>query len=77
MSFPIDNKHIVKNTVFPDVCHHAHISFYTCRAVILMDTLEETDSGIYNLVGGIVVLFTFMNSAMVSAIQRYLNYEIG
>ena len=51
------------------------ISLYTSRAVL--DALGETDFGIYNLVGGIVILFSFMNSAMSAATQRYLNYELG
>lgn len=42
-----------------------------------MDVLGETDFGIYNIVGGVVVLFAFMNSAMSAATQRYLNYELG
>lgn len=51
------------------------ISLYTSRVVL--EALGETDFGIYNLVGGIVVLFTFMNTAMSSATQRFLNYELG
>ena len=51
------------------------ISLYTSRAAL--DALGETDFGIYNLVGGIVILFSFMNSAMSAATQRYLNYELG
>lgn len=72
-----DNRRIARNTVFLYFRTFIImlISLYTSRAVL--DALGETDFGIYNLVGGIVVLFTFMNSAMASAIQRYLNYEIG
>ena len=35
------------------------------------------DFGIYNVVGGIVVLFTFLNTAMSSATQRFLTFELG
>lgn len=64
-----DNKRIAKNTVFLYFRTFVImlILLYTSRAVL--DALGETDFGIYNLVGGIVVLFTFMNSAMASAIQ--------
>ena len=51
------------------------VSLYTSRVVL--DALGVEDYGIYNVVGGIVVLFTFINNAMVSSTQRYLNYEIG
>ena len=42
-----------------------------------MKALGVEDFGIYNIVGGIVVLFSFINNAMVSSTQRYLNYELG
>lgn len=51
------------------------VSLYTSRVVLA--ALGVEDYGIYNVVGGIVVLFTFLNNAMVSSTQRYLNYELG
>lgn len=51
------------------------ISLYTSRVVLA--TLGVTDFGIYNIVGGVVVLFSFLNNAMVSSIQRFLNIELG
>ena len=73
----INNKRIAKNTLFLYFRTFIImlISLYTSRAVL--EALGETDFGIYNLVGGIVVLFSFMNSAMSVATQRYLNYELG
>ena len=51
------------------------VSLYTSRVVL--QVLGVEDFGIYNVVGGIVVLFTFVNNAMVSSTQRFLNYELG
>jgi len=51
------------------------ITLYTSRVVL--NVLGVEDFGIYNVVGGIVVLFTFINSAMSSATQRFLSYDIG
>ena len=51
------------------------ISLYTSRVVL--QTLGETDFGIYNIVGGVVVLFTFINNAMSASTQRFLNFELG
>lgn len=51
------------------------ISLYTSRVVL--NTLGISDFGIYNVVGGIVILFSFLNSAMASGTQRFLNYEMG
>lgn len=51
------------------------VTLYTSRVVL--QTLGETDFGIYNIVGSVVVLFSFLNSAMSSATLRFLNYELG
>lgn len=51
------------------------IGLYTSRVVL--NTLGIVDFGIYNVVGGIVSMFTFINGAMSGATQRYLNFELG
>ena len=51
------------------------VSFYTSRVVL--QTLGVVDYGIYNVVGGIVAMFGFLNSAMSSSTQRYLTFEFG
>lgn len=51
------------------------VSLYTSR--IILNTLGVEDFGIYNVVGGIVMLFSFFNSSMSSATQRFLSFEIG
>ena len=51
------------------------VTLYTAR--IVLAALGENDYGIYNVVGGIVVLFSFLNTAMSNATQRFLSYEIG
>ena len=51
------------------------VSLYTSRVVL--KTLGVEDFGIYNIVGGVVVFFTFINHAMSNGTQRYLSYELG
>lgn len=51
------------------------VSLYTSRVVL--NTLGVEDFGVYNLVGGIVVLFSFINSGMTAATQRFLNFEMS
>lgn len=51
------------------------ISLYTVRVVLAV--LGETDYGIYNVVGGIVALFSFLSQSLASASQRYFAFEIG
>lgn len=68
------NKTIAKNTLFLffRTLLVMGISLYTSR--IVLDILGVDDFGIYNVVGGIVSMLTFLNSAMVQASQRYLSY---
>ncbi|MDR0682603.1 MAG: lipopolysaccharide biosynthesis protein [Dysgonamonadaceae bacterium] len=51
------------------------VSLYTVRVVL--KTLGAEDYGIYNVVAGVVVLFSFLNGAMTGATQRFLNYALG
>jgi len=51
------------------------VSLYTVRVVL--ETLGVEDYGIYNVVSGVVVLFTFLNRAMTSGTQRFLNFALG
>ena len=51
------------------------ISLYTSRVVL--SVLGADDFGIYNVVGGVVVLFSFLTNAMTSSTQRFLNYNLG
>ena len=71
------NKRIAKNTLmlYIRMLLSMVVSLYTSRVVL--NTLGVDDFGIYNVVGGVVVLFTFVNSAMASATQRFLNFELG
>ena len=51
------------------------VSLYTVRAVL--DTLGVVDYGIYNVVGGIVTMFSFLSGTMASASQRFFAFELG
>ena len=51
------------------------ISLYSTR--LILNALGETDYGIFNLVGGVVSMLTFLNGAMANATQRYISYSLG
>lgn len=72
-----DNKRIAKNTVFLylRMIVVMLVSLYTSRVVL--NILGETDYGIYNVVGGVVVLAAFINNSMSAATQRYMSYSLG
>ncbi len=71
------NIRIAKNTVFLTVrmLIVLVISLYSSR--LILQVLGVEDFGIYNVVGGFVSMFGFLNSSMTNSIQRYYNYTIG
>lgn len=72
-----NNKKIAKNTLFMYIrmLLIMVVTLYTSR--VILQTLGEEDFGTYNIVGGIVVLLTFINTAMTTGTQRHLSYELG
>lgn len=51
------------------------VALYTSR--VILQTLGVEDYGIYNVVAGFVTMLGFLNSAMSSATQRFLAFELG
>lgn len=51
------------------------IGFYTSR--IVLQALGVSNYGIYNLVGGVVVLANMLTSSLSGATSRYLTYSLG
>lgn len=51
------------------------VSLYVTR--IVLEVLGDEDYGIYNIVGGIVVLVSFINNSLTTATQRFLSYALG
>lgn len=50
------------------------VTLFTSR--VILNALGVVDFGIYNLVAGVVVLFSFLNSALMNASQRYLSIAV-
>lgn len=72
-----DNKCIVENVgvMYIRMLFTMAVSLFTSRVVL--QTLGVTDYGINNVVSGVVTMFSFLNGAMASATQRYLNIDIA
>lgn len=51
------------------------VTLYTSR--VILQTLGVDDFGIYSVVAGFVTMLGFLNSAMSSATQRFLSFELG
>lgn len=71
------NKRIAKNTMFLYMRTFVIliVSLFTSR--IVLQALGAEDYGIYNIIGGVVVLFSFLNTALTQATQRFLNFSLG
>jgi len=51
------------------------VSLYTVR--MILETLGAEDYGIYNVVAGVVTMFSFLSNSMATASQRYFSFELG
>lgn len=72
-----DNKRIAKNTLFLYVRMILTIVVNLYAVRVIWQVLGIDDYGIYNLVGGIVTMFAFLNNAMVASSQRFISFELG
>lgn len=72
-----NTKRIAKNTLvlYVRMFIMLAISLYTSRVILNM--LGVDDYGIYNVVGGVVAVLSFLNAAMAGATQRYINIALG
>ena len=72
-----NNTRIAKNTLllYFRMLFMMIVSLYTSRVVL--NALGVEDFGIYNIAGGIITMFSFLNSAMSSSTQRYITFELG
>lgn len=72
-----DNKRIAKNTLllYIRTLFVMVISLYTSRVVL--QALGVDDYGVYQVVGGVVAMFSIISNALSSAISRFITFEIG
>lgn len=71
-----NNKRIAKNTIILYIRSFLVmlIGLYTSR--IILKALGIEDYGLYNVVGGVVSLFSFLRTSMTKSTQRFLNVEM-
>lgn len=77
MNHQSNSNRIAKNTVllYFRSLFVMSVSLYTSR--IILNTLGLEDYGIYNVIGGVVAMFTLLSGSLSSAISRYLTFELG
>ena len=77
MDYSNGAKKIAKNTLllYVRMAVLLLVGLYTSRVVL--GALGESDYGIYNVVGGVVAMFSIISGALSSAISRFITFELG
>ena len=77
MEQPTNNRTIAKNTIFLyfKTMVTMLITLYTSR--IVLQVLGVDDYGLYVVVGGVVGMLSFLNSALSAGSSRFLTFELG
>ena len=72
-----NNRRIAKNTLllYFRMLFMMVVSLYTSRVVL--NSLGVEDFGIYNVVGGVVAMFSVISGTLSAAISRFITYELG
>ena len=72
-----NTKRIAKNTLmlYGRMLFSMLVSLYTSRVVL--QALGVEDYGIYNVVGGVVAMFSMISSSLSSSVSRFLTFELG
>lgn len=72
-----DNRRLAKNTIYLYIrmLLVMAVSIYTSR--IVLAAMGVVDYGIYNVVGSVVALFSFLQTAMANASHRFIAYALG
>lgn len=77
MSQVANSKRIVKNTLllYVRMLLNILVTLYTSRVVL--NALGVEDFGIYNVIGGVVAMFSVISGSLSSAISRFITFELG
>lgn len=72
-----NNKRIAKNTLllYFRMLFLMVVNLYTSR--VILNALGVEDFGIYNVVGGVVAMFSVLSGSLSAAISRFITYELG
>lgn len=72
-----NNKTVATNTIFLFFRTIFLILIQLYTVPVVLRSLGTSDYGLYNVVGGIVTLFTVISSGLTSGSQRYLSFALG
>lgn len=72
-----NNKRIAKNTLLLYVRMFILMAVGLFTSRIILDALGVSDYGIYNVIGGLVTMFSVLTGAMSVATSRFLTFALG
>lgn len=81
MNYMQDTSHrtrrIAKNTLmlYVRMLFMMFLGLFTSR--IVLEALGENDFGIYNVVGGVVAMFSLISGSLTTAVTRFITFEMG
>lgn len=77
MAVSQDNKRVAKNTVYMYIrmAFSMLVGLYTSRVVLQILGVE--DFGLYNVIGGIISLFTVLNAALINTTSRFITVSLA
>ena len=72
-----NNTRIAKNSLllYVRMLFTMAVSLFTSR--VILNTLGVEDYGIYNVVGGIVTMFSVLSGSLSASISRFITFELG
>lgn len=71
------NQRIAKNVMFMYFRMLITLIVGLLTARVVLSTLGASDYGLYNVVGGIIVILASINGTLTAGTQRFLSYSLG
>lgn len=71
------NKRIARNTLYMYIRMLITMAIGLYASRVILSTLGASDFGLYNVVGGIVIILASINSTLSTGTQRFITYALG
>ena len=72
-----DNKRIAKNTIFLYIRMLLILGVTLYASRVVLDKLGVEDYGLYNVVGGVVAILSFISGTLSFGTSRFITFELG
>ena len=72
-----DNRRIARNTLIIYINLFLNMAIGLISSRLVLQALGVSDYGLYNVAGGVALLFTFISNALSSTTFRFVNVEMG